>query len=358
MKKTLISSLIIALSLYSPLAGAKLSVGDPAPALKNGNWIQGDPVAAFDTNHVYIVEFWATWCGPCRASIPHLNQLWQQYKDKGVVAIGQDIWEEDDSGVSKFVKDMGTNMTYRVALDDKKTDPKGTMATTWMAAAGRDGIPTAFVVDKHGRIAWIGHPMDLQESVLDQILAGKFDTMAFAKTYEETRAKDVQRSALMQKVGNAVHARDWTAAQAALDEMDKAFPEEQDMIAGYRVMILLKQANYVEARKLAGAMSDKYPTNAFIQNQLAWIFATTKGLDQPGLQLAETMAERANNILNGKEPAVLDTLARTQFLNGKTNEAIATEQKAQALAPAKAQDLVKTTIDSYKAGKLPDVNEE
>jgi len=66
------------------------------------------------------------------------------------------------------VKKMGNQMTYRVALDDGSK-----MADTWMDAAGQNGIPTAFVVDKHGIIVWIGHPMNLDEAKLNQVLAGK-----------------------------------------------------------------------------------------------------------------------------------------------------------------------------------------
>src|SRR5271156_3295061 len=102
-------------------SGAKLSVGDPAPKLQTGKWIQGDPVTTFDSNHVYIIEFWATWCGPCRESIPHLNELSEKFKDRGLIAIGQDSFEQNEDGVPAFVEKMGDKMTYRVALDDKST---------------------------------------------------------------------------------------------------------------------------------------------------------------------------------------------------------------------------------------------
>jgi thiol-disulfide isomerase/thioredoxin len=154
-------------------AESTLKVGDPAPKLQTGKWVQGDPVKGFQSGKAYIVEFWATWCGPCRASIPHVNELYNKFKDKGLVVIGQNCWERDESLVAPFVQKMGDKMTYRVALDDKSSNSKGAMATTWMAAAGRNGIPSAFLVDTKGRIAWIGHPMQLKDQMIEDALAGK-----------------------------------------------------------------------------------------------------------------------------------------------------------------------------------------
>lgn len=150
-----------------------LKVGDPAPKLQPGKWVQGQPVKEFEKGKAYIVEFWATWCGPCRASIPHLNEVYTKFKDKGLIVIGQNCAEHDDSLVAPFVEKMGDKMTYRVALDDKTDNKRGTMAKTWMEAAGQNGIPTAFLVDTKGVIAWIGHPMELKEQVIEDVLAGK-----------------------------------------------------------------------------------------------------------------------------------------------------------------------------------------
>src|SRR5512137_1917923 len=116
---------------FTLAAGTTLKVGDPAPKLQTGKWIQGEPVKNFEKGKAYIVEFWATWCPPCRASIPHLNEIYQKYKDKGLVVIGQDCSERDDSVVAPFVKKMGDKMTYRVALDDKSGEKTGQMAKTW-----------------------------------------------------------------------------------------------------------------------------------------------------------------------------------------------------------------------------------
>ena len=102
-----------------------LKVGDPAPKLQTGKWVQGEPVKDFEKGKAYIVEFWATWCPPCRASIPHLNEIYIKFKDKGLIVIGQDCAERDESLVAPFVKKMGDKMTYRVALDDKTNDKRG-----------------------------------------------------------------------------------------------------------------------------------------------------------------------------------------------------------------------------------------
>src|SRR5262249_13683881 len=152
-----------------------LKVGDAAPKLQTGKWVQGEPVKQFEKGKAYIVEFWATWCGPCRTSIPHLNETWQKYKDKNLLVIGQDCSRRDKELVESFIKEMGDKMTYRVALDDKDGSKEGKMADAWMNAAGQDGIPTAFLVDTQGKLAWIGHPMELKESTIDEVLAGKFD---------------------------------------------------------------------------------------------------------------------------------------------------------------------------------------
>ena len=138
-------------------AGPTLGVGDPAPALNLVDWFNGDPVSGDFEGKVHVVEFWATWCGPCRVSMPHLSELQESYGDK-VTIIG--ITDEDPGMVEAFLASESTDgrpwsdvLKYHLATDN---DQATTIA--YMMAARQNGIPTAFIVGRDATIKWIGHP--------------------------------------------------------------------------------------------------------------------------------------------------------------------------------------------------------
>src|SRR5688572_28676628 len=69
-------------------APVRANRGDPAAPLKIKEWVKGGPLDVHDGKNVYVVEFWATWCPPCRTSIPHLAELQKRFKNRGVVIVG------------------------------------------------------------------------------------------------------------------------------------------------------------------------------------------------------------------------------------------------------------------------------
>jgi alkyl hydroperoxide reductase subunit AhpC len=161
-------------------SGAKriylLEVGDPAPKLVQGCYVQGEPVVSMETGKVYVVAFWTTRFSLCREEVLHFSRLQEQFKDRGLVVIGQNVGERDESvaaTVTNFIRQIDTNMSFRVALDTVGERPNA-MYETWMKASGWMGVPWAFVVDRRGVIAWSGHPRFLDD-VVEQVVAGTFD---------------------------------------------------------------------------------------------------------------------------------------------------------------------------------------
>jgi thiol-disulfide isomerase/thioredoxin len=155
MKKTLIAVCMLSMMLVVAAFQARADVkpGDPLPSLSL-NYLGQQPELS---GKPVLVEFWATWCPPCRKSIPHLNEVYAKYKDKGLTIVG--ITNEDEATVKKFQEKIP--MTYNVAINAPQQ---------LLQQFGVEGIPTAFLVDKSGKVVWAGHPMELTESMIQKVL--------------------------------------------------------------------------------------------------------------------------------------------------------------------------------------------
>ena len=108
-------------------------------------------------------------------------------------------------------------------------DGDGVIADKWLKAAGKSGIPCAFVVSK-GKLAWIGHPAKLEQPLLDSILAGTFDISAFAKEQEKEEAAG---NYFKQNVMPLLRNKDTAGAIGALEKMKTEFPDQEKTINGH-----------------------------------------------------------------------------------------------------------------------------
>jgi thiol-disulfide isomerase/thioredoxin/uncharacterized protein YjbI with pentapeptide repeats len=169
------------------LDGDFLGVGDPAPGLMVQEFVRGEAVAEFERGKVYVIEFWKCGCPPCRAAIPHLNELQKKYPAVIFIGVGVITSPTDNK---EYVKKSGDHLAYRVAIDrvpaGQDASVGGAMVLGWLEPAGYEGVPTTFVIDGNGRIAWIGHPMDLDApkagKPLEQVVSGTWDSKAAARS--------------------------------------------------------------------------------------------------------------------------------------------------------------------------------
>lgn len=257
-----------------------LQIGDPAPPLKTARWLKGTPVPKFEKGKVYVLEFWATWCGPCKMAMPHLTQLAKKFGDK-VTFIGVDIWEDQhaepgvslDAKVDQFMQKDGDLMGYNVCASSED----GFMTKNWMAPANQNGIPATFVIDKDSKIAWVGHPSYLEEP-LSKIVDGTFDAKGYAAEFEKRRkelvAFEKRYAELMAPLQVALAAKD---ADRIVAESDRAVAKDPTLALAVGVLefdALMKQSPdraYAEAVKIAGVKEQAYGAIN--------IFASKKGLD-------------------------------------------------------------------------------
>jgi thiol-disulfide isomerase/thioredoxin len=157
--------MIVTAIVVAALAADVLAKGMPAPAFTAEKFVQGKEFRSFEAGKVYVVEFWATWCGPCVASMPHLTKLQKENPDIVVVGVAGFERQPDaaakEKRVADFLASKGEQVGFPIAMD---TD--GSMGREWMQAARRNGIPCSFVVGKDGKIAYIGSPNgELDEAV-------------------------------------------------------------------------------------------------------------------------------------------------------------------------------------------------
>lgn len=140
-----------------------LQLGDHAPSI-DADAVKGT-IPQVGSGGVTIVEFWATWCAPCRQTVPHLTKIQRQYESQGVKIVG--ISAEDEDTIRAFVRRMGAQMDYAVAMDRNNAT-----SNAYMGGFEVTSIPHAFIVDSEGRIQWHGHPGNGEMiKVLDKLTA-------------------------------------------------------------------------------------------------------------------------------------------------------------------------------------------
>jgi thiol-disulfide isomerase/thioredoxin len=317
-------------------------------------WVKGEPVKAFAHEQIYVLVFWNTWASSSHTGIAHLTELQKNHPD--VILIGITVYEHeiDQRRVAPFVRRKGDQMGYRVATDDvpegQKTD-QGAMWKSWMLASGTTAVPTAFVVDKGGKIAWIGHDQGIDQP-LEAIIAGKWDTAAFRKQKAEDDLFIEAAAHLQDEIDAAVQAKNTKPMIAAIDEAVAKMPRLEEGFGHYKFEFLLDakdfEAAYSYGSKLVGGA---FKDNATELNNLAWkiVDPDAPALEKRDLKLALKAALRATEVTRGIVPGILDTLAKVYFDSGEVAKAIQTQTRALELVKGtEAEKEFQGHLDAYK----------
>lgn len=333
-------------------AGAALKVGDAAPKIQPASWAQGEAVKELEGDKVYIVEFWATWCGPCVAAIPHVNELYKKHKAEGLVVVGQNLGE-DAKTVGDFVKQMGAKMTYRVTVDTKD----GTMAKKWLEAAEQSGIPCAFVVNKKGKIAYIGHPMAMEESMLEKLLAEpstKAADPAAKPAADASSAPSTKALELADRASGQIQAGKLDEAEATIAALQEQLTDNHRQIGGLLELDLLlarKQAD--DAVQLAKLLAEDFSGKPEVVAAVAQHLVCGSGAVPTVLAEAEKLAKPISETENAGRSGAFSTLARISFLRGSKDAALDFQSKAVSAASSGEAAAAKAALEAYGQGKLP-----
>lgn len=307
-----------------------LEIGAKAPPLAVKEWVRGQPVM-LQPGKVYVVEFWATWCAPCRRAIPRLSDIQTELGPSGVTVVA--IASQEHKGVaelSNFVERQGDRMNFAVAWDDE-----GRTARAWMDASLTDRVPSAFIVDKDGRIAWIGHPLVGMDRALEQILAGTFDINVESVLARRAREVRTKTQMLAAAYFEAERAGDDAKALSVVDEILRLDPKLNGSwsIAKFKLL----------------AIELKEPDRAFtfvkqcIESNISdspddLLDLATFILDQPALARREPgvpvrAARRALQLTGQNSPVSHAVLARAMFVNGDRDGALSHQLRAVELTP-------------------------
>ncbi len=325
-----------------------LTVGDQAPPLSSARWFRGEAREAVTPGRVTLVEFWATWCGPCITVMPHISELAETLGPRGldVVAVSLDQGASAEQVVETFLEERADIVSFEVMLDE------GATGRDWFEAAGRSGIPCSFVVAQDGRIAWIGHPMEPAsdgsgnqlDRVIEGLLDGTYDIDAQARAAgeaaaamasaaaEQTRVEE-QVAELSAEMGKLWSQGDRRGVLEYIDQIVAIDPDNSHDLAQRKIEILLYELGEAEEALSAARalLAEPYADDSGMMLTMASLFSGGADPGEEGRAFAVDTARRVVALTDGTDPTTLVVLAEALFASGEPGAAVDTMRGALSL---------------------------
>lgn len=338
-----------------------LGIGDKAPEFKHGAWLKGKAVKTYEKDRLYIVEFWATWCGPCVGMMPHLSKIAREYASD-VTVIGVNIWEDSHGAdkprekpydinlprVKNFLKNMGNRVDYNIVMDNNEEY----MGKSWMKAAGQTGIPCSFMI-KNGTIMWIGHPAAL-DSMIAVVQDNKYDIVAARRKSDEAKAAraasgiDAKVAKIRADYAAAAKDKQYDKAIAILDAGSKELPQWAPFF-GYSKFQTLLDSDPAKVLEFVKVWQSTAP--GFI-GSAAIAIAGKKGLSNDLYQYGINILK---GLVDNPQPGSLmyKHIAIAYINMGNKNEATSAQEKAVAMARQEVKEgkyagiVTDSTVEAY-----------
>lgn len=215
MKQIIFPLLLIVVWLLPTRLFAEIGIPIPVDMISK-TVIQGEVVTTWEKDKLYIFECWATWCGPCRSAMKHVEGLWQTVKADGHVVIGLNVMDRlSIEDIKTFLEKQPTKVTYTNLLVRDEALTK---------LLNIQGIPFTFVV-RNGIVVWQGHPMRLDVAILRELSEGKkVDTPPPKPILKKPYQPIPPYAALERKADEALALGHWEEAEILQLEAMRAHP--------------------------------------------------------------------------------------------------------------------------------------
>jgi thiol-disulfide isomerase/thioredoxin len=241
-------TLLAAALLTPPQTKPQLMVGSKAPPIAIKKWLKGAPITKLERDKVYLVEFWATWCGPCLNGMKHLTKLQKKYGPKGLTVISviaEDKWGNDLPNIARTLKTHQDKIGYTIALDTPTARGyqnvfAGKTFWSYMGAAQVQAIPTSFLIDRSGKVAFIGLPT-VAEQAIQEAVAGTIDIPYRARAYAQYKAAEGKSKHYFQLLKDGKEDEAYALARQLVDGPFKYDARMQWLIGNSIVDVLDKR---------------------------------------------------------------------------------------------------------------------